>query len=447
MSNAVTAFDHRDDGTDEAAWRRCGLAELRPVAAPGAGDRLVVVVAHPDDETLGAGALIADAARAGAHVTVVIATDGEASHPHSPTHTADRLSTIRREEARAALAELHPGLVPVFLGLPDGHLLPLVDVLTTMVRDHLDGCTHLLTTWVGDRHPDHHACATAAAAGCPEGTRRWQAPIWAWHWDDPSAPSLPWAALRRTEPTADALCAKARAVRTYRSQHTALSPTAGDEAVLSARFLDHFARDAEYLVVDAPAADPVYFDRLYAAGEDPWGLDERFYERRKREVLLAALPQARFRRAFEPGCALGALTERLATRCDAVVAWDGAAAAVGRAASRLTQHDAVQVARGTIPTQWPDGRFDLVVLSEVGYYCTDLDALAARVSGCLTDDGCVVAVHWRHVATDHPHTAAEVHEALGRGLHRVVEHVEADFLLDVWTRSGTSVATAEGIVA
>jgi SAM-dependent methyltransferase len=109
----------------------------------------------------------------------------------------------------------------------------------------------------------------------------------------------------------------------------------------------------------------------------------------------------------------------------------------------------VDVVRARIPHHWPDGRFDLVVLSEVGYYCTDLGLLVERLRDALTDDGIVVACHWRRPASDHPHTGDAVHAALAAGLReltRTVHHVETDFLLDVWTRDGRSVAQAEGIV-
>jgi hypothetical protein len=106
----------------------------------------------------------------------------------------------------------------------------------------------------------------------------------------------------------------------------------------------------------------------------------------------------------------------------------------------------VRVARGRIPDDWPEGSFDLVVLSEVGYYCEDLDLLVRRVEASLDDDGIVVACHWAHAADDHPQRADDVHEALGNALHRDVHHVEADFQLDIWSRRGLSVATAEGII-
>ena len=54
-----------------------------------------------------------------------------------------------------------------------------------------------------------------------------------------------------------------------------------------------------------------YFDSMYAASPDPWGLQSRWYEARKYAISVAMLPQRRYARAFEPGCSIGVLTELL----------------------------------------------------------------------------------------------------------------------------------------
>jgi hypothetical protein len=100
-----------------------------------------------------------------------------------------------------------------------------------------------------------------------------------------------------------------------------------------------------------------------------------------------------------------------------------------------------------IPEQWPAGSFDLIVLSEVGYYSPDLALLKERIDASLKRDGLLLACHWRHAAPDHPQTAEAVHLAIGTGLVPVVTHVEQDFLLDVWSRTATSVARETGIIA
>jgi LmbE family N-acetylglucosaminyl deacetylase len=66
--------------------------------------RLLVVVAHPDDETFGTGSIIALAAAAGLEVTVCCATSGEAGEP-PPGLTGD-LGALREVELRAAGAAL-----------------------------------------------------------------------------------------------------------------------------------------------------------------------------------------------------------------------------------------------------------------------------------------------------------------------------------------------------
>ena len=80
----------------------------------------------------------------------------------------------------------------------------------------------------------------------------------------------------------------------------------------------------------APKTLPAgYFDAMYQTAADPWGFEDRWYERRKYAISLAMLPAARYRRAFEPACSVGVLTQMLAGRCDELLACDVAEAAVG----------------------------------------------------------------------------------------------------------------------
>lgn len=438
-------FDHRDPGTPEAAW--AGLLDrVPPLPPPDRDGHLVVLAAHPDDETLGAGGLIATAAASGAAVTVVVASDGEASHPSSPTRRPDELAAQRRREVYAAVSALAPQARLELLGLPDGQLSEHQDELAEALESITPPPTHLVTPWSGDRHPDHAACAAAGAQVAAHlEAWHWQYPIWAWHWARPDDPALPADRLGGVRLDEAAIKAKAAALDCHTSQHRPLSDAEGDEPILGPGMLAHFRRDVEVFVV-AGQVSRAYFDRLYAQDSDPWRLRERFYEQRKRATVLAALTRPRFRRAFEPGCATGLLTAELARRCDELEAWDIARAAVEQAAERLRDQLHVTVRAGAIPDEWPSGRFDLILLSEVGYYCADLGALAARIDESLDDDGLLLACHWRHAAPLHPHPTGAVHAVLGADRHLVVSHVEDDFLLQAWTRRGTSVAVEEGIV-
>jgi LmbE family N-acetylglucosaminyl deacetylase/SAM-dependent methyltransferase len=443
-------FSHLESGTPEHEWAG-SIREMQPLAGPRSDDRLLVVSAHPDDETLGAGGLIANAARVGASVTVVVATDGEASHPQSTTRTPEQLAVVRRVEVLAAVSVLAPDAEVRFLGRPDGALLDDVDALSNDVERYAVGQTHVVSPWRGDRHPDHTACAIAAArAATRKGElAHWQYPIWAWHWARPGTADLPWRAAARLELTPDDIRAKRAALRCHVSQHSPLSDAPGDEAILAPPFLMHFQRASETFFVEPPqpaATSTEYFDTLYRRSNDPWGLRTRYYEQRKRRIVLASLPRPRFGRVFEPGCALGLLTRHLAARSELVVAWDTADAAIRQARRTLRSVDNVVIKRGHIPEQWPTGSFELIVLSEIGYYCPDPQVLSRRIEESLAADGLLVSCHWRHKATDHPHKAEDVHQALGRGLHEVVRHIEADFLLQVWCRSANSVAQREGIL-
>jgi chemotaxis methyl-accepting protein methylase len=49
-----------------------------------------------------------------------------------------------------------------------------------------------------------------------------------------------------------------------------------------------------------------------------------------------------------------------------------------------------------VPDQWPDGVFELILLSEVVYYLSrdDVGRLAAKVINALPKGGSVILVHW-----------------------------------------------------
>lgn len=194
-----------------------------------------------------------------------------------------------------------------------------------------------------------------------------------------------------------------------------------------------------------------YFEQMYSESADPWGFRTRWYEQRKRALTAAVLPQRRYARGFEPGCSIGSLTAVLADRCDSLLAVDASERAVAAAAAALSGHPQVEVRGMRVPEEWPDGGFDLVVLSEVGYYLAgdDLDRLTDCAERSLVDGGTLLACHWRHPVDDYPVTGDEVHAVLGGrpGLDRVVTHIEEDLLLDVWTKGRVpSVAHREGLV-
>lgn len=76
------------------------LSDVAPRHQPA---RLLLVVAHPDDETFGCGSLLLAAAAAGWSTTVVCATRGEAGEPAPGSDLGGRtLAEVREEELREA---------------------------------------------------------------------------------------------------------------------------------------------------------------------------------------------------------------------------------------------------------------------------------------------------------------------------------------------------------
>ena len=149
--------------------------------------------------------------------------------------------------------------------------------------------------------------------------------------------------------------------------------------------------------------EPAYFEAVYAADSDPWKFASSDYERSKYAATLAALPRDRYASAFEVGCSIGVLTSQLAARCDTILAVDAAAAPLVEARRRCAALSNVRFEQMFVPEQWPNGAFNLLVLSEVVYYlcAADVARLATRVTRSLSSGADVVLVHWTD-ETDYP---------------------------------------------
>lgn len=182
-----------------------------------------------------------------------------------------------------------------------------------------------------------------------------------------------------------------------------------------------------------------YFDDMYRGSKDPWSLASRWYEQRKYDLTVAALPRPRYRSAFEPACSVGELTARLAERCDALLACDRVGSAVDSAARRTAGLPHVTVRQLTLPGEWPTGTFDLIVLSELLYYfdTQDLARLLDRTVQTLEPDGTLVTVHWNHPVDEHLRTGDELAVILAGvpELALLADHREDDFVLQVFSRT------------
>ncbi|MFF3996131.1 class I SAM-dependent methyltransferase [Streptomyces cyaneofuscatus] len=200
-----------------------------------------------------------------------------------------------------------------------------------------------------------------------------------------------------------------------------------------------------------PSTPATYFDAMYGSAEDPWSLTERWYERRKYDLTVAALPLPRYRRAFEPGCSVGELTRRLADRCDTVLACDRVESAVGTARRRTAALPNVSVHRMLLPEEWPEGSFDLIVLSELLYYLDEmtLDTVLERTVSSLEPEGTLVTVHWNHPVEEHLTTGDGIAKRVAAqpGLVLAADHREEDFVLQVHRRTTAEGSRPAGVAA
>lgn len=188
---------------------------------------VVIVGAHPDDETLGFGATAHLLAESGVRAQIVSASDGGAAYPKQSLLQRYQLERTRRAELQRAAGVL--GLpAPLCLGLPDGdiehHEERLADLLTE-VLDTKPAGTWCAATWRGDGHPDHEAVGRAAATAVQRtGAVLVEYPVWMWHWAVPDDGAVPWDRASAVPLSEAAVERKYRAAQTFCSQFLPFAP-------------------------------------------------------------------------------------------------------------------------------------------------------------------------------------------------------------------------------
>ena len=191
------------------------------------------------------------------------------------------------------------------------------------------------------------------------------------------------------------------------------------------------------------AFDVAHFERFYAK-VDPWGLAGNPNEEAKYAVILDLCGNGPFGRALEIGCGEGLFTLLLAPRCHSLLAVDISSRAVRRARDRLAHYRGVVARAASLPAGYPDGPFDLVVASDVLYYCPtdELQSAARRIADSLAVGGRFVAIHFA-LPVAAVSNGDTVHKVLPGAL--ALSHVHSEtreigagrrYRIDVWDKAG-----------
>ncbi|MGI4855221.1 MAG: SAM-dependent methyltransferase [Janthinobacterium lividum] len=194
--------------------------------------------------------------------------------------------------------------------------------------------------------------------------------------------------------------------------------------------------------MNTPDTSAAFFEGMFRTSADPWNFAADDYEQARYDVILRALAGRRYRHAFEPGCSVGALTAKLATLCDQVDATDFSPSAAEQARLRCQSLPGVTVRCAAFTSREPVEGFDLVVLSELGYYFSAAqwqDVLQHVVDG-MQPGAILLASHWLGKSPDHLLSGDEVHDLMQHA-HLYHEHGERNpdatrggFRLDRWSK-------------
>lgn len=413
----------------------------------------VVMAPHPDDESLGCAGLIATLVARGAKVNVILTTDGSRSHPNSLKFPPAILATLRLTEMNQAIALL--GLQTQHLryyeaqdaSMPSKGMPGFEDLLVRLTADLIDLQPDLiLVPYELDPHCDHRATYQLLISALERANinrpKIWEYPIWLYeHAGEDDIPDLEEGELLVLNISAYAAL-KEHCIHTHQSQTTRLIDDDPKGFMLLPEVIENFTRGREYFM-ERKRINPEgtlhrnYFDQMYQENNDPWNFETSAYERDKYAATIAAIPQGKYAHGLELGCSIGVLTGMLATQCDHLLSVDISETAIEHARQRMAGSTNVDFLVGAIPQDFPSGKFDLIIMSEVGYYLSaeDLVTVKDHIVNAMHKDAILVLVHWTHFVADYPLTGDEVHHLFSTaGLSQVSASRTADYRLDVYRK-------------
>jgi SAM-dependent methyltransferase len=175
----------------------------------------------------------------------------------------------------------------------------------------------------------------------------------------------------------------------------------------------------------ANSLSPDYFHEIYQGDPDPWKFATSEYEANKYQATIAALNRDRYRSALEIGGSIGILTEQLANKCESLLSVEVSPLAQQQAIARCQHLPHVRFEILQVPQEYPSQKFDLIVLSEVGYYWCLKDLLKARrlILDSLEPGGQILLVHWLPLTPDYPLTGDEVHDTFLQLVPHQAKHI------------------------
>jgi len=413
----------------------------------------LVMVPHPDDESLGCAGLISTLIAKEVEVHLILTTDGSKSHTNSASYPANRLAALRLNELKCALKLLNVKEENCsFYEAPDAAMPakgePGFDTLVIRLKSDLIKISPdlIVVPYELDPHCDHRATHQLLISALEQAKiarpKIWEYPIWLYeHAEQEDIPKLQHGELLALEIN-DYLDLKSKCINAHQSQVSRLIDDDPTGFILKPEVIANFLQEHEYFMErkrinpDGTLSES-YFEEMYSKNADPWNFETSAYEKKKYNATIAAIPNRDFKNGLEIGCSIGVLTEKITSLCRNLIAIDISQTALQQAKERLKDSPKVSFRLGGIPGAFPKGNFDLIIMSEVGYYLSMPDLLITRekILNALDVGGVLVLVHWTHFVADYPLSGDDVHEAFeSQGLTHLHHSATADYRLDVFQK-------------